>query len=575
MSSPVEQIKERLNIVDLIRSYVKLDKAGANFKALCPFHSEKTASFFVSPSKQMWHCFSCSKGGDHFQFVQDLEGVDFPEALRILAERAGVELKREDPRARSERTRLLSLMDDATRFYESNLVRRKDVGAYLKERGLLGETAKRFRMGYAQREWDYLLMHLKGKGYREDEIEKVGLAVKKEGGGYYDRFRARIMFPLLDGSGRIVGFSGRIFQKDAEGQKDADSKYINTSQTILYDKSKILYALSHAKDAIRKENKIILVEGQMDAVLSHQAGVENVVAVSGTALTPFHLGIIKRFTTSLLVSFDGDIAGLNAADRSMKQALSEGFDVSVISLPQGKDPADIVKESPEVWRKSVQSPIPFITFLMDSFSEQEKDGHALLRVVRERVLPYIASIGSEMERAYWVKNIAHRLSLAEDAVWKEIENAKPFPRTSDPVAPHEKRAVSRKDGIEERLLGILAWEGKNISETIYAELQTTWFSPERQQFAEELMRGGKEHLHSHYIKKLALEAELAYVDSSHVEEEIAMLAGALAKEHIKSQLEMLTSEVRRAEETGSPDVLKEKMDEFRRLSQELHKEQRS
>ncbi|PIR69217.1 MAG: DNA primase [Candidatus Niyogibacteria bacterium CG10_big_fil_rev_8_21_14_0_10_46_36] len=571
MSSPVEQIKERLDIVELVRSYVKLDKAGANFKALCPFHSEKTPSFFVSPAKQMWHCFSCSKGGDHFQFIQDLEGVEFPEALRILAERAGVELKREDPRARSERTRLLSLVDDAARFYESNLVRRKDVGDYLKGRGLTGETAKRFRIGYAEREWNTLCDYLKRKGYREDEIEKVGLAVKKDGGGHFDRFRARIMFPLFDGSGRIVGFSGRIFDKDAEGQKDADSKYINSPQTILYDKSKVLYGLSHAKDAIRKEEKAILVEGQMDAVLSHQAGVEHAIAVSGTALTQFHLATLKRFAQSLLVSFDRDAAGLNAADRSIKHALAEGFDVSVISLPPGKDPADIVKESADAWRESIQHPIPFIAFLMDAFSEQEKDGRALLRTVKERVLPYIVSMESEMERAYWVKDIARRLSLAEDAVWKEMDKT---PRTTD-AAPKqlkepERRASSRKDSIEERILGILAWK-KDMPQATLEKLNAGWFSSERREFAEHAL-AGKEAQSSHYIKKLALEAELAYEDDLQAHAEFEELTSGLKKEHIRAELETLASDMRRAEGQGDVGLLEKKMEEFKRLSQELHEE---
>lgn len=571
MSSPVEQIKERLDIVDLIRSYVRLEKAGASFKARCPFHAEKTPSFFVSPAKQMWHCFSCSKGGDHFQFVQDLEGIDFPEALRMLAERAGVELRKEDPRIRSERTRLLSLMDDAACFYEGVLLQRKDVGAYLKERGLLGETAKRFRIGYAPRGWDHMMLHLKERGYAEHEMEKVGLAVKKDGGGYYDRFRARIMFPLFDVSGRIVGFSGRIFEKDADGQKDADSKYINTPQTILYDKSKMLYGLSHAKEAIRKEGKAILVEGQMDAVMSHQAGVEYAIAVSGTALTSLHLDMLKRFASLLLISFDRDAAGLNAADRSIRLALAHGFDVSVIALPSGKDPADAVKDSPEKWKESVLHPVPFISFLMDAFGEQEKDSRAFLRIIKERVLPYVALIGSEMERAYWVKDIARRLSLAEDAVWKEIQA---MPTVSD--APQkgvfsEKRIVlTRKDNIEERILGIFAWKGKGALDPIASSLRTEWFSEERRPFADALIGGGPKQNDSHYIKKLALEVEIAYADSLHFEEELKTLVVALGKEHARMRLEALASEMRVAEESGFIDVLRQKMEEFKALSRDLH-----
>lgn len=579
MSSPIEQIKERINIADLISSYVKLEKAGANLKACCPFHQEKTPSFFVSPSKQMWHCFGCNSGGDHFEFIQKLEGVEFPEALKILAERAGVELKREDPRIRSERVRLLTLMEDAASFYESMLFERKDVGEYLKERGLTGETAKRFRLGYAERGWDNLFNHLKSKGYNEDEMEKSGLVIKSDKelqvtsyklqASYYDRFRARIMFPLFDSSGRIVGFSGRIFEKDAEGQKDVDSKYINTPQTVLYDKSKILYGFHAAKDDIRKEGKAILVEGQMDLLLSHQAGAKNAIAVSGTALTPFHLGIIKRFASSLLVSFDRDRAGFNAADRSISLALAEGFDVSVISLPEGKDPADVAKESPVEWRERVSRPIPVISFLMDSLSEQTKDARELLRGVKDRVLPYVASIASEMEKAHWIKIIADKLSITEDAVWKEMQTQKAI--SSSPEERSMARTIpkSRKDIIEERLLGILAWKGTE-AHTYFSSLDPFWFSSDREAMARSLLAAGDKGNDSHYIKKLALESELAYASGDILSAEAAMLVGELKKEYVRERLEALASDMKRAEGEGNIKILGEKMDEFKKLSRELH-----
>ena len=362
MTSPIEEIKSRLSIVDLVQAYIKLEKAGVNFKARCPFHNEKTPSFFVSPSRQAWHCFGCSSGGDHFEFVQKIENVEFPEALRILAEKTGVILHREDPQIRSERTRLLNLLNDAAKFYETNLVRRKDVGLYLSERGMTGETAKHFRLGYAEPGWENLLGHLKTKGYSEFESEKVGLAIKKEGGGYYDRFRSRIMFPLFDSSGRTVGFSGRIFEKDASGQKDADSKYVNTPNTIFYDKSKLLYGFDRAKSEIRKQDTVILVEGQMDLIMSHQAGVMNAVAVSGTALTPEHLRSVRRLADNLIMSFDMDAAGINASERGVALAFAQGFDVKAIVLPHGKDPADLILDNPEEWKNLAASAKPVIEF---------------------------------------------------------------------------------------------------------------------------------------------------------------------------------------------------------------------
>src|SRR3989338_1160057 len=297
MTTSVEQIKEKLDIAELVGSYVKLQKAGVNFKALCPFHTEKTPSFYVTPSRQIWHCFGCSAGGDIFRFVMNIEGVEFPEALRILAEKAGVVLERQDPKLRSERTRLLDLLEAAASYYEKNLLERSDVGSYLKERGMTGETAKSFRLGYSFNSWDGVVNHLKQKGFKPEEIERAGLAIKSEKEtGHYDRFRSRIMFPLFDGAGRIVGFSGRIFEKDlsAENKEAEPAKYINTPQTALYDKSCLLYGFDKAKTEIRKKNSAIVLEGQMDLIMSHQSGVLNAVAVSGTALTPRHFINLKH-----------------------------------------------------------------------------------------------------------------------------------------------------------------------------------------------------------------------------------------------------------------------------------------
>ena len=287
MSSPVEQIKQRLSVVDVIQSYIKLDKAGANFKARCPFHSEKTASFFVSPARDIWHCFGCSRGGDIFAFVMEIEGVEFIEALKILAERAGIKLKMEDPRLRNERVRLLDLMKDAADFYRRELDKREEVLDYLHKRGLKTETIQSWHLGYAPQEsegWRNLYEYLLSKGYSDEEMEKTGMAIKADQREkrYYDRFRGRIMFPIFDFSGRVVGFSGRLYP---EIEKEGVGKYINSPQTVLYDKSKILYGFDKAKTEIRKKDACVLVEGQMDVLMSHQAGVANSVAVSGTGLT--------------------------------------------------------------------------------------------------------------------------------------------------------------------------------------------------------------------------------------------------------------------------------------------------
>jgi DNA primase len=281
MSTPVEKIKERLTIEEVVSSYIKLEPAGKNFKAKCPFHNEKTPSFYVSPDRNSFYCFGCGAKGDIFSFVQQFEGLDFMGSLKMLADRAGVPLVFEKTESKSEKERLYMILEDATRFFEGGLAARPEAQEYLKKRGIKAETARDFRLGYVPNEWRLLYTHLKNKKYNDAEIEKAGLAKRAEQKekGFYDRFRGRVMFPIADSSGRIIAFSGRILVDD-----DSSAKYLNSPDTILFNKSTVLYGIDKAKQDIRTKNYTILVEGQMDLVLSHQAGIKNTVAVSGTAL---------------------------------------------------------------------------------------------------------------------------------------------------------------------------------------------------------------------------------------------------------------------------------------------------
>ena len=394
MSSTVEQIKSRLSIADVVQSYIKLQKAGANFKANCPFHNEKTPSFFVSPSRQSWHCFGCSRGGDMFSFIMEIEGVDFLESLKILADRAGVEVEKIDKKQQSERLRLLQLIGESVKFYEFELRKNADVVAYLKKRGMKGETAKSFNLGFAPAGWRNLHDYLKDKDYSDFEMEKAGMIVKSDKAqtGYYDRFRSRIMFPIFNASGQAVGFSGRIFGEEGT---DSGGKYINSPQTVLYDKSRILYGFDKAKNEIRKKDACVIMEGQMDAVMSHQAGVVNAAAVSGTALTIDHLRLIKRLTDKIIMAFDKDEAGARASSKGIDMALAEGFEVKIAVSPSGKDPADAVLDNPESWLKAVSEAKNVIEFYLELFDDR-KD-------IERKILPYIAVLPSEMEKAGWVK----------------------------------------------------------------------------------------------------------------------------------------------------------------------------
>jgi DNA primase len=543
MSSPVEQIKSRLNIVEVVQTYTKLQKAGVNFKAVCPFHSEKTPSFFVSPARDSWHCFGCGKGGDIFSFVMEIESVEFPEALKILAGRAGVELKPIDREHQSERLRLLKLMEEAKKFYEGELKKNKEVIEYLKARGLKGETAKSFGIGFAANEWRGLCAFLKSKKYSDIEIERSGMAVKSDK-GYYDRFRNRIMFPIANGSGQIVGFSGRIFGPETE---TSGGKYINSPQTILYDKSSVLFGFDKAKNEIRKKDSCILVEGQMDVIMSHQAGITNTVAVSGTSLTNEHLRIIKRLTDNLAIAFDKDEAGRGAAGRGIDSALAQGFEVKVALIPSGKDPADAIKENPEEWKEALKNSKNIIEFYLDFL----KSGKEIEKIV----LPYVAIMPSEMEKARWVNEIAKHLRIKEEAVWLELKKIK-INKIKEEEKNLPKEKFSRLKFLGERLGGFILWQ-KNCGDKELKEL------------IDKIVDEEKVELENN--DKAVFEAELFYSGAECLKGELEKLVQEFKKEKIKSELLEITQKIRICETNGEKKGELEKcLNNFYNLSKKLN-----
>ncbi|MEK9175295.1 MAG: DNA primase, partial [Patescibacteria group bacterium] len=375
MSSSIEEIKNRIDIVEFIGSYLRLQKAGVNFKAPCPFHNEKTPSFVVSPARQIWHCFGCAKGGDIFRFLMEIEGLDFPEALRALADRAGIELKREDSSLRTERNRQISMLEEAASFFEANLQKESTPLDYLTKRGVQKETIKEWRIGFASNEWENLAKHLSSKGFNGEEIERAGLAIKSQASAqsrtaearYYDRFRGRIMFPIFDYQGRVVAFGGRMYP-----DRENEAKYINSPETALYQKSKILYGLDKAKTHVLKSGACVIVEGYMDTIMSWQAGVKNVIASSGTALSLDQLKILRRLCEKIVAAFDMDIAGQAATKRGIEIALKDGFNVSVIDLGDVKDPADAVVKSPNIWTKEIESARHIVQFYIDKAIQKYK-----------------------------------------------------------------------------------------------------------------------------------------------------------------------------------------------------------
>ena len=471
----VELIKERVPIEELLSSYLKLEKAGKSFKARCPFHNEKTASFFISPERGGYYCFGCGAKGDIFSFVEQFEGLDFKGALKVLAEKAGVPLVI-DQKADGERDRIFQITEEAAKYFEDQYEKSSAAKDYLKSRGVSPETRALSRIGWAPKDWQSLLNQLKNKGWKEDFIEKAGLSKKRESGpGYYDRFRGRIIFPITDSSGRVIAFTGRILKDDGKS-----AKYLNSPDTPLFNKSRILFGLDKAKSEIRRVGYSILVEGQMDLILSHQVGVKNTVAASGTALTDqqsdqngvaSNLELVHRLSPNMIIAMDSDKAGRAAAMRAVAAtALSLGMAVKIAEIEGGKDPADLILNNPESWRNVLKNAKHVVEFELNNVLKDVPDPHKVSRAIKERIFPFLDRIESEMDKAYYVKVIAERTNLSERAVWDDFrktnqevgskENSPGKPSSpapvGSPVPSNSPSSVSRFDLVERRMFGLLA-----------------------------------------------------------------------------------------------------------------------
>jgi len=610
MGTDLEEIKNRLNIVDVLGEYLRLTKTGTNYRALCPFHNEKSPSFMVSEDKQIWHCFGCQKGGDIFSFVMEIEGLEFRDALKQLAEKAGVELKKVAPGTVEKKNRTLEILELATRFYEIQLWKgagKEKIINYLKERGLTEESIKLFRLGYAPGGWRNVLSFLLSRGYEIGEILRTGLLVQKTrnkeqetkednnlNAGHwsltsdscYDRFRDRIIFPISDYSGKVLGYSARV----APGGDESQAKYVNSPETEVYHKSKVLYGIDKAKSEIKQKDFALLVEGNMDVIAAHQAGIKNVVAVSGTALTPTQLDTLKRYTKNLKMLFDMDAAGEAATKKSISLALEKNISVQIVELPFGKDAADVAGRDPEKLRRAIEKAKSAMDYLYDkAFSKFDRSRAEGKKQISEALLEMIASLSSEVEKSHWIKKLAQGLDVSEQALTAELKKAKLGSRIS---ASGKTQAVAsvptddrqKIDILLEALAGLMfilpdAWRGLVLKKEYYdiffrnnlLELMLkkgAEFGFDFNKFASSLDRELELKAKNSFMRKkfrLGLNGDSEELSLEELQREFEGIFEEIKKEIKKTKLLLITKDLEFAEKRKDQEALKFLRGEFEKV----------
>ncbi len=609
MLNQVDEIKNKLDIVEVIGDYLQLKKSGTSHRAICPFHHEKTPSFFVSGEKQIWHCFGCSEGGDIFTFVQKIEGIEFGEALKILAQKAGVKLEtsvlaqQTDTRA----GRLKEILDLAAEYYHKNLFTDEGLEAreYLKKRGLDKETVVEFRLGFSSDSWDHILNYLKKSGFTEAEIAAAGLLAQKEGKiSYYDRFRNRIMFPIRDIYGNVVGFTSRLLSS-AENDPKAGGKYVNTPQTALYDKSRVLYGLDKAKLAVKEKGWVIVVEGNMDVIACHQFGYKNVVASSGTALTEGQLDLLKRFAENVYLSFDIDPAGELAAKRGIDLALEKGFNVKIIQIPEGcgKDPDECIRKDPpspgcgetskggsaSAWEKAIAEAKDIMDYYFDklllskgrmTLDEKSKAVNALIAE--------IAKLPNAVKQSHFIHSLSNFAEVKEDILFDELKRFKKMPKKFK-NEPEQRQTFfnqnNRHNLLSERLLALALYDPKNFS-FIIERVPSHIFAPPAQplyrQFVEYyninktldffglkslLEQSANDGGQIKILSMIALFAEKEFVSfgEKEINAEIIKTADELQRCFVSTKKAELENQIKQAEKSGDKDLIKKLLDEFNTL----------
>jgi len=581
----LDEIKAKVDIVEFIGQYLPLKKAGRNFRTVCPFHGDKDPSLIVSPDKQIWHCFGCGLGGDIFGFLMKKEGIEFIDALGQLAERAGIELKTR-PRDWGIRTKLLAINELAAKFFEKYLADTtagRQAMNYLINRGLTAETITKFRLGYAPAGWDFLFRFLSRKEFTPEEIEKAGIIVNKNG-KQYDKFRHRLMFPITDVSGKTVGFTGRVLD-------NADQpKYLNSPETPVFNKGRILYGLSVTKADIQTKKTAVLVEGQMDALSSYQAGVTNVVASSGTALTAEQLELLHRHAETLILALDADSAGSEATKRAIELASARDLEIKVAILEGFKDPDECAKADPAKWREVVASAVPIIDFYIGYAIK--KYGIASVndkkKVVAE-VLPAINLLGSPVEKDQYVKKLSEALNINQTNLYEALKNlggkrpsirptyARAGEASKSGTADSVEKPAEKADWLENRILGMLIFKpeyGPKVQKEldnlkwphpatakVYRELQNCYTGRE---FSLDALLAKLDYQEKVDLLETLMTAEEYYADmpETDIEQELKFYINILRTRQTKLTLAEIGQKIATAERAGDREKLNQLLEEF-------------
>ncbi len=557
----VSEVKQKTNIVNLIGGYVALKKSGRNYKGLCPFHGEKTPSFMVNEELGMYKCFGCGVGGDAIKFLEEIEGLEFGEALEKLATKAGVKLVEIKGRERNHKRELLEVHDLAVEYYHYLLTKHdegKTALRYLNERGIKEKLIETFRLGYALSEWDGLTKYLMSKkGYREDVLVEAGLAMRS-GKGVYDRFRGRVMFPLSDTAGRVVGFTGRVLP----GAKEDEAKYLNSPETEIYHKGRSLYGLTVARGEIRKNDRVVLVEGQMDMISSFGAGLGETVAVGGTALTPEMIEILGRLTGNLIMALDNDYAGEAAMKRSIEAAERRGMGIKMVEIVGGKDPDEIARKDPKGWREMVEKAVPVYQFFFDKAVGRfgTETAEAIGHVVDE-VIPYLAKIENSVVREVWVKKLAEKLGVDKARVWEELEKVRSGQRREDnnQVKVNIKANINRN---ELTFVAALMTAPEKLVVRLKKMLVGLPINGAEGKLVEAILVSGGGVDESKFVAGLppeltevATEAYLLQPEEPLVEKEVVKMALDWGRRVIRNERDVLTVQMRAAQDRGEAEAL--------------------